>query len=113
MGEAISIMAVLVLIASLVDYNAVHGEVRALRPNEHRRGLNLPAVDIFIWNSPISQKGRRRYMRAMILLCISMGLLAVGRFALGDRTGATIFGFAFALFVTAIVWRARDARRML
>ena len=112
MGEAISVIAVLVLIASLVDYNAVHEEVRALRPDEYKRSLNLQAMDTFIWNSPLSPNGRRRYLRSMILLCISMGLLAVGRFAQGDRTGALIFGFVFALFVTAIVCRARDACRM-
>src|ERR1700745_1966680 len=82
-GEAISVIAVLVLIASLVDYNAVHEEVRALRPDEYKRSLNIEAMDTFIWNSPLSPEGRRRSMRAMILLCASMGLLALGRFIQG------------------------------
>jgi hypothetical protein len=112
MGEAISVIAVLVLIASLVDYNAVHEEVRALRPDAYKRSLNLESMDTFIWNSPLSQGGRRRYMRAMILLCISMGMLALGRFVLGDRTGTLVFGFGFALLAIAAVWRVHDARGM-
>jgi hypothetical protein len=112
MGEAISVIAVLVLIASLVDYNAVHEEVRAIRPEEYRRSLGLPATDVFVWNSPLSPKGRRRYMRAMILLCISIGLLALGSFVQGQRTGALILGFGFALLLTAVVLRFRDARGM-
>ena len=111
MGEVISVTAVLVLIASLVDYNAVHEEVRAIRPDEYKRSLNLPAMDTFIWNSPLSLEGRRRYMRAMILLCTSMGLLALGRFIQGDRTGTVILGFVFALIATGIVWRVHDRRR--
>jgi hypothetical protein len=112
MGEAISVIAVLVLIASLVDYNAVHEEVRALRPDEYKRSLNLPAMDTFIWNSPLSPGGRRRYMRAAVLLCISMGLLALGRFIQGDRTGTLVLGFGFALLAVAAIWRVRDARGM-
>jgi hypothetical protein len=110
MGDAISVIAVLVLIASLVDYNAVHEEVRALRPDEYKRSLNIEAMDTFIWNSPLSPEGRRRHMRAMILLCISMGLLALGRFIQGDRTGTLVLGFGFALLAIAAVWRLRDAR---
>ena len=112
MGEAISVIAVLVLIASLVDYNAVEEEVRAIRPDDYRRSLNLPARDTFIWNSPLSLQGRRRYLRAMILLCISFGLLTVGCFVQGQRTGALVLGFGCALILTAVVWRLRDARGM-
>ena len=112
MGEAISVLAVLVLIASLFDYNAVHEEVRALRPEEYKRSPNLPAMDTFIWNSPLSPEARRRYMRATILLCISIGLLALWRFIQGDRTGALILGFGFALNVIAVAWRISDFRRM-
>lgn len=112
MGEAISVIAVLVLIASLVDYHAVEEEVRALRPDEYKRSLNLPARATFIWNSPLSSQGRRRYLRAMILLCSSMGLLALGCFVQGRRTGALVLGFGFALILIAVVWRLRDARDM-
>jgi hypothetical protein len=112
MGEVINVIAVLVLIASLVDYNAVHEEVRALRPDEYKRSLNLPTMDTFIWNSPLSQEGRRRYMRAAILLCISMGLLALGTFIQGDRTGTLVLGFGFALLAIVAAWRVRDARGM-
>ena len=108
MGDAISVIAVLVLIASSVDYNAVHEEVRTLRPDEYRRSLNMEG-DTFIWNSALSPSGRRRYMRGMILLCISIGLLALGRFIQGDRTGTLVFGFGFALLAIAAVWRVRDA----
>lgn len=112
MGEAISVIAVLVLIASLVDYNAVEEEVRAIRPEEYKRSLNLPGLDTFIWNSPLSQQGRRRYLRAMTLLCISVGLLALGCFIQGQQTGAMVLGFTFALILTALIWRLRDARDM-
>ena len=111
MGEAISVIAVLVLIASLVDYNAVEEEVRALRPDAYKRNL-LPETDIFIWNSPLSSQGRRRYLRAMILLCSSIGLLALGCLIQERRTGALVLGFGFALILTAVVWRLRDARDM-
>jgi len=110
MGEAISVIAVLVLIASLVDYNAVEEEVRALRPDEYKRSLNLPARATFIWNSPLSSQGRRRYLWAMILLCSSVGLLAFGSLVQGRRTGALVLGFVFALLLTAAVWRLRDFR---
>jgi hypothetical protein len=112
MGEAISVIAVLVLIASLVDYNGVHEEVRALRPDEYKRSLNLPAMDNFIWNSPLSPEGRWRYMRASVLLCTSIGLLALWRFVQGDRTGALMFGFVFALHAIAVVWRMSNFRRI-
>jgi hypothetical protein len=112
MGEAISLIAVLVLIASLVDYNAVEEEVRAMRPEEYRRSLSLPARDTFVWNSPLSQQGRRRYLRAMTLLCISLGLLAPGCFIQGQRTGAMVLGFSFALLLAAVIWRLRDTRGM-
>ena len=112
MGEAISVVAVLVLIASLFDYKAVHEEVWALRPDEYKRSLNLPAMDTFIWNSPLSPEGRRRYMRAAVLLCTSMGLLTLWRIVQGDRTGASMFGFVFALHAIAVVWRMSDFRRM-
>ena len=110
MGEAISVIAVLVLIAALVDYNAVEEEVRALRPDEYKRSLNLPARHVFIWNSPLSRQGRRRYLRAMILLCSSIGLLALGSLVQGRRTGALILGFGFALILISVVWQLRDAR---
>jgi hypothetical protein len=112
MGEAISVIAVLVLIASLVDYNAVEEEVRALRADEYKRSLNLEARDVFLWNSPLSLQGRRRYLRAMILLCSSMGLLALGSLVQGKPTGALVLGFVFALTLIAVVWRLRDFRGM-
>jgi hypothetical protein len=112
MGEAISVIAVLVLIASLVDYNAVEEEVRTLRPDEYKRSFNLEARDVLLWNSPLSLQGRRRYLRAMILLCSSIGLLALGCFLQGRQTGALVFGFGFALLLTAVVWRLRDFRGM-
>ena len=111
MGEAISVIAVLVLIASLVDYNAVQEEVRRLRPDEDKRSLILPESHIFIWNSPLSSQGRR-YLRAMILLCTSIGLLALGCLIQGRRTGALVFGFGFAPILIAVIWRLRDARDM-
>ena len=112
MIDAISVIAVLVLIASLVDYNAVHEEVRTLRPDEYKRSLNLPTTHTFIWNSPLSRHGRYRYLRAMILLSISMGLLALWRFAQGDRTGALVLGFVFVLIGISGISLVRDARRM-
>ena len=112
MSEAINVIAVLVLIAALVDYNAVEEEVRALRPDEYKRSLNLPTREPFIWYSPLSLQGRRRYLRAMALLSISMGLLALGSFVQGSRTGPLILGFAFVLLAIATVWRINDFRRM-
>jgi hypothetical protein len=110
MDEAISVIAVLVLIASLVDYNAVEEEVRTLRPDEYKRSLNLPARATFIWNSPLSSLGRRRHLRAMILLCSSITLLALGSLVQRRRAGALILGFGFALMLTAVVWRLRNFR---
>ncbi len=112
MAETINIIAFLALIAALVDYNAVHEEVRAIRPDEYRRSLGSRATDVFIWNSPLSPQGRRRYMRAQVFLCISMGLLTLGSFLQGSRTGTLVLGFAFALIAIALVWRLRDFRRM-
>src|ERR1043166_4286336 len=104
--------AVISLICALAQYNAVHNEVQALRPDEYRRSLLLPGMDIFIWNSPLSEMGRRRYLRWRILLCVSTALLAFGFLLKRNNVGALVFGFPFTLFVIAFVCRVRDARRI-
>ncbi len=92
-SNAILVIAVLLLIASLAQLDSVYEEVRTIRPDDYLRGLFSRAADTFIWNSPLSEAGRRRYMRSAILLCASLGLLALGHLVQGSRDGALGFGF--------------------